>query len=122
MYKDIEAQFIKDKYVLLKDMHVYTDYFGKRQYFIIPKGFKTDFASVPRIFWSFISPTDEFIRVPSLIHDYMYRTHMYSRKIADSIFLEKMLSFDKKIIIKAYITFIVVRIAGFYAYNKKTNE
>lgn len=118
MNTEIEAKFIGDKYVLTKDLTVYTDYFGVRNTFVIPAGFKTDFASVPRIFWAFISPTDEFIRIPALIHDFMYRTSKYPRIICDKIFLEKMLSFDKSVFIKAYLAYFAVRLFGNFYYNK----
>lgn len=118
MNTDIEARFIGNKYVLTKDLTVYTDYFDVRRIFTIPAGFETDFASVPRLFWVFVAPTDEFIRIPSLIHDYSYKNKLFSRKVCDAIFLEKMLSFDKYVIIKAYIAYFAVRIGGFLAYYK----
>jgi hypothetical protein len=118
MNTEIEAKFIGDKYVLTKDLTVYTDYFGVRQVFTIPCGFDTDFASVPRIFWAFISPTDEFIRIPALIHDYLYRNKIYTREEDDAIFLEKMLSFDKNVVIKAYLAYLAVRLFGWVNYKK----
>ena len=91
MNLEIEAKFIRNKYILTKDLHVYTDYFGERQFFTIPTGYNTDFASIPRIFWTIISPTDEFIRIPALIHDYLYQNKIFSRKIASSSFLVNIL-------------------------------
>ncbi len=38
---------------------------------LITKGFSFDGASVPRIFWTFISPVGLFL-IPALIHDYAY--------------------------------------------------
>lgn len=115
----IEAKFIGNKYVLTKDLTVWTDYFGVRRIFTIEAGFETDFASVPRIFWTFISPTDEFIRIPALIHDYLYRNKIYSRMEDDAIFLEKMLSFDKTVVFKSYIVYLAVRCFGWINYNNK---
>ena len=40
--------------------------------FLIPKGFIFDGASIPRIFWAFLSPTG-LLLIPGLIHDYAYR-------------------------------------------------
>ncbi len=56
----------------------------------VPKGFKTDFASIPKIFWSIIgSPTGKYTGA-SVIHDYCYYKGMYTRKRSDQIFLEAM--------------------------------
>jgi len=40
----------------------------------IPKGFESDRASVPRIFWNLIPPLGKY-SIAALIHDYFYRTH-----------------------------------------------
>ena len=39
----------------------------------IPVGFETDFASVPRIFWSIIPPIGK-ANIAWVIHDYLYDT------------------------------------------------
>ncbi|MGD8345375.1 MAG: DUF1353 domain-containing protein, partial [Desulfobacterales bacterium] len=39
---------------------------------VLPKGFKFDGASVPRIFWAILSPVG-LLLIPGLIHDYGYR-------------------------------------------------
>lgn len=38
----------------------------------VPAGFETDFASVPRVFWIGLSPTDERIGRIAVIHDRYY--------------------------------------------------
>lgn len=56
--------------------------------FIVPKGFKTNFASVPRILWWLIAPVGKHT-LPSVLHDYLYEYgHILgvSRKEADKIF------------------------------------
>lgn len=40
---------------------------------VIPKGFKTDLASVPRVFNSIINTYGDFM-VAALIHDWIYKT------------------------------------------------
>jgi hypothetical protein len=60
----------------------------------IPAGFKTDFASVPRAFWSIIPPWGKYSEA-ALVHDYLYSAaskaiKSMSRKEADDIFLELM--------------------------------
>ncbi len=54
---------------------------------IVPKGFKTDLASIPRILWSLESPYKYSTIAPSILHDYLYSYPMhYTRKEIDSIF------------------------------------
>jgi hypothetical protein len=47
-------------------------YDAGRMKILIPKGFVFDGASIPRIFWWFLSPTG-LLLIPGLIHDYAYR-------------------------------------------------
>ena len=55
----------------------------------IPKGFETDFASVPRMFWLIFPPDGKYTQA-AVLHDYMYFRHLYTRKRCDIIFLEAM--------------------------------
>lgn len=56
----------------------------------VPADFKTDFASIPRIFWTILPPDGEYTQA-AVLHDYLYRTHLRSREEADKIFLEAMI-------------------------------
>ena len=49
---------------------------------IIPKGFKWDLASVPRLIWWLMSP-DVDSEIAYLIHDYIYRYQILPRKECD---------------------------------------
>lgn len=54
---------------------------------IVPAGFETDFASVPRLpftFWLFGAVAQE----SAVVHDYLYSTGTCSRKLADEVFAE----------------------------------
>jgi len=55
----------------------------------VPKGFITDFASVPKIFWPIINPVGEHGKA-AVIHDYCYATACYNKSRSDKIFLEGM--------------------------------
>ncbi len=55
----------------------------------VPKGFITDFASVPRILHSVFPPRGKHSGA-AIIHDYLYATQKRSRSESDSIFLEAM--------------------------------
>lgn len=55
----------------------------------VPAGFVTDFASVPRLFWSRISPVDKHGRA-AIIHDFLYWDQRCTRKQADRILMLAM--------------------------------
>jgi len=55
----------------------------------VPAGFKTDFASVPRLFWRIIPPWGAYSPA-AVVHDYLYTTGLVSRAEADRIFHELM--------------------------------
>ena len=55
----------------------------------VPKGFVTDFASIPRVLWSVLSPTGEF-RLPAVIHDYLYWFQPCTREESDNLLLIAM--------------------------------
>lgn len=38
---------------------------------VVPKGFVTDFASIPRVFWAVLPPDDEYV-MPAVLHDWLY--------------------------------------------------
>lgn len=37
----------------------------------IPKGFITDYASIPRVFWVFLPPYQKLYGKPAILHDYL---------------------------------------------------
>lgn len=57
---------------------------------IVPVGFVTDFASIPKIFWSLLPNWGPYGKA-AIIHDYLYFSHNRSKKEADNIFYEGML-------------------------------
>ena len=57
---------------------------------VVPKGFVTDFASVPRMFWSFV-PKDGAHTAPAILHDWLYwHQDDIPRDTADRLFLDTM--------------------------------
>jgi hypothetical protein len=51
----------------------------------VPVGFVTEFASIPRPFWSLLRPDGDYT-YPAIVHDYLYWTQTRSKEVADSIF------------------------------------
>lgn len=79
----------------------------------VPKGFHTDFASIPQLFQGIIGKFGKHMG-PAVIHDYLYRTLLpgrVTRKEADEIFLEEMADADVSYW-KRYTMYWAVRIGG----------
>lgn len=51
----------------------------------VPRGFVTDLASIPRIFWSIFRPDGDYA-FAAVVHDYIYWTQDRTREQADRIF------------------------------------
>lgn len=56
---------------------------------IVPTGFVTDLASVPRVFWQLL-PRDGRYMPAAIVHDYLYWQQQVSKDAADSIFKSAM--------------------------------
>lgn len=75
--------------VVWKVLEAFT-YHNKTVLVTVSKGFITDFASIPRLFWSVIGhPTGKYGKA-AVIHDYLYHVQEVSRSKADRIFLQAM--------------------------------
>lgn len=92
---------------------------------IVPVGFITDFATIPRYLWSILPPTGRYGKA-AVVHDYLctYKTvktndgiRKISRKEGDDIFLEAMGVSNVHPIVR-YTMYAVVRIYAFIK-NKK---
>ena len=76
------------EFILEKNFHICYRYRSGTKSFLVPKGFRTNFASSPRVLWSIVAPLD--ICFASLVHDYLYSrngqmTYGLSRKEADQV-------------------------------------
>lgn len=81
----------------------------------IPAGFRTDLASIPRIFWSVVGhPAKPRIVLAALIHDWLYSTQPVSRFLADIAFLYVMLRCGAE---KPFLKFFAVRVGGLEAWH-----
>lgn len=85
---------------------------------VIPKGFESDGASVPRIFWRIVFPPGDEAALPgAIVHDYLYRCcgkaagSTWSRSEADDLFLSLMLE-NGVGLIRAWTAWAGVRIFG----------
>ena len=55
----------------------------------VPKGFTTDFATVPRFLWILFPPDGQYTQA-AVLHDNLYSRKIYSRLKSDRIFREAM--------------------------------
>lgn len=98
----------------------FTYYIGKEnsnEFIVVPKGFITDFASVPRGLWNIFPPDGEYTQA-AVLHDYMYSENLFARKRCDEIFLEAMvvLNVPKW---KRVLMFWAVRTFGGFCWKEK---
>ena len=86
----------------------------------IPQDFETDFASIPFLFWWFFPPIGKWKRC-AVVHDYLYKTRIYDRWLADRVFL-----YDAKYSpIRMRLMWFALRLFGwlfFTSGNKKCNS
>lgn len=62
----------------------------RRDRIVVPAGFITDFASIPRVLWNILPPTGKYTKA-AVLHDWLYRTtNLATRKQADDVLLEAM--------------------------------
>jgi hypothetical protein len=87
----------------------------------VPKGFITDFASTPQLFWNILPPWGRYGKA-AVIHDYLYQNagridhKIYTRKYADVMFRNAM----KELGVKRWKRFVMywgVRLGGWKPWN-----
>ena len=84
---------------------------------IVPKGFKTDLASIPRVLWPIFSPGDYDVIAPAVLHDWHYCcSKEVSRQHADDIFYFGLVSLGMSHK-KAYFYYISLRALGGSSYK-----
>jgi len=84
-YKDIVLSPTKNRgFIVMKEI-IHKD-------LVIPIGFSTDGADIPRIFWSFIPPNDSEILPAIVVHDYLCDLEDYEK--ADLYFEEILNDLD----------------------------
>lgn len=81
----------------------------------VPVGFVTDFASIPRLFWSTLRP-DGTYSYAAAVHDYLYWAQPVPRNKADEIFKFLMQDFKINEVIVSGM-YNAVRLGGFKAWN-----
>lgn len=82
----------------------------------VPKGFVTDLASVPQIFWSKYPPTGRYAYA-AVVHDYLYWYQNTTKEVADEVMFAAMK--DAGTDEQAIVDFrSALTLAGRFAWNK----
>lgn len=69
----------------------------RRTVHVVPAGFVTDFASVPRWLWSIFPPHGRYSPA-AVFHDWLYQAGVMERDEADKAFLEGMAALNLSLI------------------------
>lgn len=99
---------------------------------VIPKGFTTDFSSVPEFLWGLLKPFGDFILAP-IVHDYLYRSDYMAKELG---LYKARLFADKEMLYISNITnsnkwhnrldnklrFWLVRLLGARQFKKNTRD
>lgn len=105
---DIKISPTKDNRYLVRRNIEYI-FNGKK--IVVPKGYKTNGANIPRIFWWFIPPFKPKNLPAVIFHDYLCDLEEY--KLADDIFEDILIKIDNttkhKIMVKAVRLYHKVR-------------
>lgn len=101
---------------LVQDLVYATAVEGAPPSILVPAGFETDFASVPRGLWNLLPP-DGLYTAPAVVHDFLYREAVASRAAADSVFEEAMQVVGTGAVTRR-ILWAFVRLGGWMHYGK----
>ena len=83
---------------------------------VVPIGYITDFASVPRALWWLLPQWGRYGNA-AVIHDWLYTCKWYPRRRADEIFLEGM-KVLKVVAWQRCLMYGMVRLFGWYAWKR----
>ena len=86
---------------------------------VVPAGFVTDLASIPRVFWSLL-PSDGAYTFPAIVHDYLYWTQRYPRPTADNVLRYGMEDMKVSNAVTVAI-YTAVRVGGDSAWTNNAN-
>jgi hypothetical protein len=105
----------KQYYELWSALEFESGWFGQ---VLVPAGFTSDFASVPRAARWYVDDDDPDILYPSIIHDYLYACggrlpngHVYTRAQADQVLREAMQAVDARPD-RIQVVYLAVRAGG----------
>jgi hypothetical protein len=87
---DIQPIAGTDRWINQTELRYFSQILGREV--VVPTGYPTDLASIPRFAHSFMHPASKHIRAAAVIHDYIY-THLckeLTKAQADAVLREAM--------------------------------
>lgn len=103
MKRVVIKPYSKDRYEVAEN-YIYDD-------IVIPKGYKTNGADIPRIFWSIFPPNSPEYMSAVVVHDYMCdNDKLFSKEYADNVFKKALQELEVNPI-KVWIFYNVVKYA-----------
>ena len=109
-----------NSWILLEKFEYHIGSYPSENVIKVPIGFITDFASIPKIFWSIIGPNGTHGKA-AVLHDYCYATACYGKFKSDCIFLEAMKVLNVPLIDRVTL-FTAVVLFGWGAWYKHRKE
>lgn len=88
---------------------------------VVPENFRSDGASMPRLFWRLIGhPFQMQYLREAILHDWLYRTQPCSRALADRIFYELLAGKVKPW--RRRLIYLGLRLGGWIAWRQNRKE
>lgn len=84
---------------------------------VVPKGYVTDGHTMPPILGVFINPYS-YDLYAALLHDWLYDTHIVTRKQADKEYLRLMFLLGSNFV-RRYSFYLIVRLVGWIWWRNK---
>lgn len=116
----LRAEYLDgEKWLLLEPFSYRVGEFGSTDIIVVPAGFETDFASIPRLFWAIYPPAGRWGKA-AVVHDFLYRSGARPRWECDAVFLEGMqvLGVPR---LRRFLMYAAVRLFGGSFYQKVTD-
>lgn len=93
-------------------------YRGRRDFFTVPVGFVTDFASTPRILWTLFPPSGGKYTKGSVLHDWLYFVKIIPRSDSDGVY-RRVLREEKEPWWRRWLFWLGVRLGGWWAWRDR---
>ena len=94
--------------------------------FIVPKGFVTDFGSIPRAFWIIpgLQPIGSKMDLGYILHDYLHEMHRAGKELVDRATADSLLEEAGEVMdvgwLVCHTVWFGVRMGGWYAWGHGT--
>lgn len=117
---DARALPCGNHWVLLNDFIVDIGELDGKNTVVLPRGFVTDFGSVPQFFWRIVNP--QGIAKPAyVLHDWLYNTQEEDQLVADGKLHEGMQCLGVGWF-QRWAVYRGLRLGGFLAWNEHSRE